>query len=120
MSRKDDLNKLSGWGSQPPRRKPSYETAQVHKPEPEPELHEQPERGRARRPLRSSTKPQRRRLPREQGGMDRAESGPRKKLLSVTLTDEEREAVRKKATQEGLTCSSWARRVLLSASRGRS
>ena len=120
MSRKDDLNKLGGWGSQSPRRRPTYETAQVHKPEPEPEPEprRQPEPGRQQ--FRSSTKPPRRRLAREQGGMDRAESGPRKKLLSVTLTDAEREAVRKKATQEGLTCSSWARRVLVSAARGRS
>ena len=49
--------------------------------------------------------------------MDRAAGGPRKKLLSVTLTDDEREIVREAAARDGLTCSSWARRVLLAAAR---
>lgn len=114
MSRRDDLNKLGRWGRKPASGRPATSTRT-------PPNSERPKSTtKPRRPLREPPpRPESLRGPREQGAMDRAGSGPRKKLLSVTLTDSERGEVRAAAENDGLTCSSWARRVLLAAARRR-
>ena len=105
MSRKDDLAKLGGWAApKVDRRRPALDRGETPRDREPPR---QERKAKALRPHKVGRRPQ------EQGAMDRAKGGPRNVHLSVTVTGSERKLLGEAAGLAGLTCSSWARRILL-------